>query len=276
MNKLNFAFAGNTPRKNMNTYATDAYSKALIAFSLAFVLGACSPEFASTNTATQTPSANTLSLTQWLDEKYEEELQFSPIQMTFLGRKERNDEIDEFTYEAFAEQMNWKQASAKEMQEQFDYADLSDDEKLSYDLWAFQAQQMVDSAEFFHNGLTFDQMNGIQSFVPTFLINFHSVDTEADMQAYISRIKAVGPRMQEALVNAQTSSNRGVITPGFALDGVIEQTKAIITGQPFETTARKDSDLWSDIKTEVTKLQEQNLINAASAEALLKLSLIHI
>ena len=85
MNKLNFAFAGNTPRKNMTTYATGAYSKALIAFSLAFVLGACSPESASTNTATQTPSANTQSLTQWLDEKYEEELQFSPIQMTFLA-----------------------------------------------------------------------------------------------------------------------------------------------------------------------------------------------
>ena len=270
MNKLNFAFAGNTPRKNMNTYATDAYSKALIAFSLAFVLGACSPESASTNTATQTPSANTQSLTQWLDEKYEEELQFSPIQMTFLGRKERNDEIDEFTYEAFAEQMNWKQASVKEMQTQFDYASLGDDEKLSYDLWKFQAQKMVDSAEFFHNGLTFDQMNGVQSFVPTFLINFHNVENEADMQAYISRIKAVGPRMQEALANAQISSDKGVITPGFALDGVIEQTKAIIAGQPFETVAGKDSDLWGDIKTEVAKLQEQELIDAETAASLLE------
>ena len=274
MNKLDFAFAATTLREDVTINAIRSFTKALFTFSLLFALGACSPELASTSTAVQPQATeqnvSKQSITEWLDNKYEKELQFSPIQMTFLGRKERNDEIDEFTYEAFAEQMNWKQASAKEMREQFDYADLSDDEKLSYDLWAFQAQQMVDSAEFFHNGLTFDQMNGIQSFVPTFLINFHSVDTEADMQAYISRIKAVGPRMQEALVNAQTSSNRGVITPGFALDGVIEQTKAIITGQPFETTAGKDSDLWSDIKTEVTKLQEKNLINAGSAEALLK------
>ena len=249
-------------------------NKLNFAFSLVFALSACSPEPASTNTAVQTQAPaqtiSTQSLTQWLDEKYEQELKFSPLQMTFLGRKERNDEIDKFTYEAFAEQMNWKQASVKEMQTQFDYASLGDDEKLSYDLWKFQAQKMVDSAEFFHNGLTFDQMNGVQSFLPTFLINFHSVESEADMQAYISRIKAVSPRMQEALANAQTSSNKGVITPGFALDGVINQTKAIITGQPFETVAGKDSDLWDDIKTEVAKLKEQELIDAQTAAGLLE------
>jgi len=249
-------------------------NKLNFAFSLVFALSACSPEPASTNTAVQTQAPaqtiSTQSLTQWLDEKYEQELKFSPLQMTFLGRKERNDEIDKFTYEAFAEQMNWKQASEKEMQTQFDYASLSNDEKLSYDLWEFQSQQMVDSAEFFHNGLTFDQMNGVQSFLPTFLINFHSVESEADMQAYISRIKAVSPRMQEALANAQTSSNKGVITPGFALDGVINQTKAIITGQPFETVAGKDSDLWDDIKTEVAKLKEQELIDAQTAAGLLE------
>ena len=35
-------------------------------------------------------------LNSWFDAKYEELLQLSPIQMTFLGRKERNNELDDF------------------------------------------------------------------------------------------------------------------------------------------------------------------------------------
>ena len=277
MNKLTFAFAGQPAGITQPQSVLSGLQGllALLTISLVFSLSACGTDSAATGTAKQAEAQTSTvmakqSLTEWLDQQYEAELQFSPVQMTFLGRKDRNNEIDEFTYEAFAKQMNWKQQSAQQMQAQFDYSSLSDDEKLSYDLWKFQAQQMADSAEFFHSGLTFDQMNGVQSFVPTFLINFHSVDTKADMQAYIARIKAVGPRMEEALTNARTSSSNGVITPGFALDGVIEQTKAIITGQPFETVAGEDSDLWSDIKSEVAKLQEQDLVDTATAESLLK------
>lgn len=270
---LTAPFATRTTRTNPPQPSCAVFKRlyALVALGLVFTLGACSSESTSTPApaATQATNVNSQSLTQWLDSQYEEELQFSPIQLTFLGRKERNNEIDEFTFEAHKEQVEWKTNAAKTMAELFDYASLSDDERLSFDLWQFQAKKMADSVEFFHNGLTFDQMNGIQNFVPTFLINFHSVDSVEDMRAYISRIKAVAPRMREALVNAQTSSDKGVITPGFALDGVITQTQAIITGQPFETVASKDSDLWSDVQSEVAKLQEQELIDAQMAASLL-------
>ena len=45
-------------------------------------------------------------------------------------------------------------------------------------------------------------MNGVQNFVPTFLINFHRVENADDMTAYIERVKAVKPRMEEAIANA--------------------------------------------------------------------------
>jgi uncharacterized protein (DUF885 family) len=234
----------------------------LLVFSMGLALSGC-------NQKPQQTEAEQQTLTQWLDAQYENELLASPIQLTFLGRKERNDEIDDFNYAAFAKQLQWKLESAKQMSEKFDYASLGDDEKLSYDLWNFQAKKMAESAEFFHAGLTFDQMNGIQNFIPTFLINFHRVDTPEDMQAYISRIKAVGPRMAQALENAQIASDKGVRSPLFALDGVIEQTKAVISGQPFETVATTDSDLWGDIKSEIAKLERQGMIDADAAEIFL-------
>ena len=54
-----------------------------------------------------TSEAN-VSINEWFDARYEEELLFSPIGLTFLGRKDRNDELGEFSYAAFAKELAWK------------------------------------------------------------------------------------------------------------------------------------------------------------------------
>ena len=205
-------------------------------------------------------------LNLWLDEQYETELQFSPIELTFLGRNERNDEIDAFTYSAFAEQLAWKTASVEQMQQLFDREQLTGDEQLSYDLWAYQLERMQQSEPFFYDGLVFDQMNGVQNFVPTFLINFHRVENAQDMAAYIERVKAVKPRMQEAIANAVKGSAKGVISPSFALDGTITQARKVITGKPFDSNAEQDSDLWADMRQEVQTLLEAGTIDSSAAE----------
>lgn len=215
------------------------------------------------------PNANAeqpQSLTQWFDEQYEQELQLSPIGLTFLGRKERNDEIDDLTYEAFAEQLAWKTASVEELRSSFDRDRLTDDERLSYDLWIYQLEEMRASEAFFYDDLVFDQMNGLQSFVPTFLINFHRVEDAADMSAYIRRVEAVGPRMQEAIANATAGSAKGVVSPAFALEGTIEQAQSIISGQPFDDAATNDSDLWADMQQEIQTLLEAGTIDGDASK----------
>ena len=77
-------------------------------------------------------------LNAWFEEKYEEELGFSPIQQTFLGVTENNDQIDDFSLEAQLEQLNWKRDSVAEMKANFDYEQLNADAKISYDLWEYQ------------------------------------------------------------------------------------------------------------------------------------------
>ena len=242
--------------------APSAVFLVLCALILTMALGACSQG------SDGASEVQRQTLTQWLDEQYEQELQFSPIELTFLGRKERNNELDAFTYEAFTEQLAWKKASVQEMQARFDTAELTPDELLSYDLWIYQLEKMQASQAFFYDGLVFDQMNGIQSFVPTFLINFHQVDSPEDMSAYIQRIEAVAPRMAEAIEIASQGLAKGVISHGFALDGVLEQTRKVIAGQPFDAQSDSDSDLWADIKKEIAGLQEAQAIDAQAAKQL--------
>ena len=53
-------------------------------------------------------SKGSVNIDDWFDERYEEELQFSPIELSFLGRKDQNDRLDSMTFESFVEHLEWK------------------------------------------------------------------------------------------------------------------------------------------------------------------------
>lgn len=241
----------------------------LLTFLIAVIISGCDNNPTPANPEADAVPEAQLAINEWFDARYEEELQFSPINLTFLGRKERNDELGSFSYDAFAKELAWKKQTVEELKRSYDYPSLSPAEQVSYDIWVYQYERMAESEQFFYSGLTFDQMNGIQSFVPTFLINFHRVENADDLRAYIARINDVAPRMREALDIATKSSSGGTITPAFALDGVIEQAQAVITGAPFNANATEDSDIWADIKQEANTLVESDAMTQETADALL-------
>ena len=209
-----------------------------------------------------------LSLTEWLDAEYEEQLMRSPMNLTYLGRSERKDELDEFTLESYQADLAWQAASVAEMESRFDRAELSEPEQLSYDLWKYSYEQSASGEAYFYSGLVFDQMNGIHSFVPTFLINFHTVENVSDFEALVARLNLIKPRMMDALDIARESSKRGVVSPYFAMEGVADQSRKIISGQPFDAEAETDSAIWADVQRKVTGLLENDLLTEDEANAL--------
>jgi uncharacterized protein (DUF885 family) len=238
------------------------------ALALAFVLSACASQSVPTDNLetvavveapAETAEELSARLNTWFDAKYEEQLQFSPIGLSFQGRKDKNDEIDCVTLACQDEQLAWQKAATEEMEASFDYDVLSAEDKMSYDLWKYQYDQAAEGAAYRYNGFVFDQMNGIQNFLPTFLISFHAVDTPDDMTAYIKRISAGAQALREGIVVAQESADRGTHAPKFAYEGVIDQSKKIITGAPF--TEGDDSAILADIKSDI-----QSLVDAGSID----------
>ncbi len=203
----------------------------------------------------------------WFDVKYEEFLQFSPLQMTFQGRKDLNDKIDCFTLECQDEQLALNKAAVEEMQATFPYDQLSDEDKLSYDIFKYQYDIAAEGAKYKYNGFFFDQMNGPQGFVPTFLISFHEVDSPADMKAYISRIRESGRALREGVDVAKASAERGVHAPKFAYEGVIDQSQKVITGAPF--TDGPDSAIYADVKSELATLVTDGKLTQEESDAML-------
>lgn len=248
--------------------------KTLIVCAIALALAACdrtaTPEAGRPAAATPASAADitaeTARLNQWFEKKYEEQLHFSPIQLTFQGRKDLYDQLDDMSEKAQRDQVAWQKASVEEMEKSFDYAKLDDEAKLSYDLWKLQYENARDGLPFLVDGYAFDQMNGAQNFLPTFLISFHKVEDEGDYKAYVSRIAATGRAFDQLLERARASAKQGIRPPKFAYEGVIEQSKKVIAGAPF--AAGKDSAIWADAQAKADELVKAGKIDAARAAAL--------
>jgi uncharacterized protein (DUF885 family) len=259
-------------------------SRQLLLIATSAILIACEPadnsaqtsasnetEVSASATVTSSESARdvedeSVRINTWFEEQYEEELAFSPIQQTFLGVTENNDQIDNFSLEAQLEQLNWKRESVAEMRASFDYEQLNADAKISYDLWEYQLAAAEAASQFRLNGYVFEQMNAIHSFFPQLLIAFHTVEDADDMQAYVSRIEATEVALDQLITLSQEAAAAGVRPPRFAFESVIDSASQIISGAPFNEG--EDSAIWADAQQKIATLQETEIINQAQADAL--------
>ena len=208
-------------------------------------------------------------LSEWFEQHYEMELMMSPMSLTALGRKDRYGEIDDMSEEAQAAQLEWKRKTIIELEEDFEYDELSEDAKLSYDLWVYQYKLAEQGAKFRRADYIFHQMNGVHAYLPTFMMSFHKVESLSDMQAYVSRLSEVGRAMNQLVDRAKLNASEGIRPPRFAYEVVSEEARAIITGAPI-TESETDSSLWADAQSKITALVESNAINNDQANELLE------
>jgi len=238
------------------TKSTLLFSTALLglAFSTPSAVLAAQPTNAVQATETETDRINA-----WFDEKYEEELAFSPIEQTFIGRKTDYGLIDDFSEAGADRQLAWLRDTVAEMKSRFDYAKLSPEAQTSYDIWSYNLKQAEAGLPFRTNRYVLHQHNGLQSFFPTFLINTHKVATESDMLAYIQRLSGVATALDQLLARAQTNAAAGTRPPRFAYEGVIDQSTKIISGAPFDDG--EPSAIWT-----ATEEKMQGLVNSGEID----------
>lgn len=202
----------------------------------------------------------------WFNKKFEEQLAFSPIRQTLLGRRTAYDQIDDYSIEAADRQLAWMRVATAELKRDFDYDKLTPDAKISWNMWLFRLDQAEAGVPFRQNGYVLHQFNGQQSFFPTFLINQHRVATEADMVAFIERLKGSARALDQLLERAQANAASGTRPPRFAYEGVIEQSGKITSGAPFDTG--KTSALWEATENKLVVLVKAETITQSRSDEL--------
>ncbi|MFN3162928.1 MAG: DUF885 domain-containing protein, partial [Pseudohongiellaceae bacterium] len=208
-------------------------------------------------------------LNAWLDEQYEEQLDFSPMSRTQLGDKTDYDQLDDASLAGAEEQLRWLRDSVATMQDQFDYDLLTEDGKLSYDMWAFTLAQEEAAQPWWEHQYIYGR-GGPHSYLPSFMISYHNVETEEDLQAYVSRLREIDRMLGQYLQRARQAAEQGVRQPAFAYDFALSEIERVTSGVPFNTSDdTPNSPLWTDFQTKAEALVNAEIIGDTQLQSYL-------
>src|SRR5262249_29011463 len=115
------------------------------------------------------PAAETARINEWLNAKYEEQLDLSPMARSYAGEKKDYDKIDDMSEAAADRALEWQRKSVEELKAKFDRAKLQPDAQLSYDLWIYQYEEAASLARFRRNQYIYDQLYGPHTRMAQFL-----------------------------------------------------------------------------------------------------------
>ncbi len=205
-------------------------------------------------------------LNTWFDERYAEQLDFSPQTKTRLGDKSDYGFLNDYSIAGADQQLRWRRQSVATMQAKFDYSLLNEDGKLSYDMWNYALDRADAGIPFRQHGYIFGR-GGPHASLPNFLINYHRVDDASDIEAYLSRLGEFDRVFGELLDRARSASKAGIRQPAFAYDFAITEIDRVTSGVPFNTNdGSPNSPIWTDIQGKIEALVESDLISSDQAQ----------
>ena len=198
------------------------------------------------------PAAEDARLVAFLDSAFDEAIASSPETLTALGDKRDYDKLDDYTDAQEDRQQALTQAQLARMKAEFDYSKLSPAGQLNYRLFEYNAERSRENYRWRDYGFAMSTNGSPAGGFPVFLINQHRVDSVADAEAYVARIRATERAMREINAEVLAQAEKGIVPPRFNFAPVRADAKRAIAGAPFGTGA--DSPLLADFKKKVGAL----------------------
>ena len=209
-------------------------------------------------------------LTAFLDAAFDAQVALSPQAQTALGLKTNYDRLDDNTDAARQRSLALAQEQRRQMRAQFDPARLGPSARLSYRLFEEDVEDSERSFQWrWHRFPTTNNGSPLGG-LPVFLINQHRIDSVADAEAYVARLRDAERALGEVAANMRHQASIGIVPPAFNFAPVRADGRRVLTGAPF--TDGQDSAVFADFKRKVGRLDiaqaEKDRLIAAAREAL--------
>jgi len=222
---------------------TPSISKILATLTAVFLLAACNPQ-----EAKPTDPMTSEAVVSLLDELFMEELKESPEYMTYLGMRERYDEWDDRSDAARDKQLEMTKRHLA-IVKAIDQSNLNDAAKLNIAMFIEQSEQQIEADKWRYHSYPINQMRGVHSMIPSFLINQHLIADSAEAQAYIGRIAHTTGVIDQLLEQLKVREEKGIVPPKFVFPLVLKAIDNIISGAPFSEGG--DSTILADFSQKV-------------------------
>jgi len=219
-------------------------------------------------------SAESKKANDFFNSSFEASLDRNPEQQTFLAIKKDYDKWTDRSDSMATAEINIIEAELKQLRSTINFEKLDANTKLSFRCYEFQAQQQITMFPWRFHNYPVNQMDGIQSSIPAFLINMHRIDSVSDARAYIARLNGIGPLFDQIIKGLKTRDSLGINLPKFVFPMVLDDCKNVIKGAPFDQSFVK-SPLFEDFTSKVSSISsishtEKNELLRLAATALIE------
>lgn len=212
------------------------------------------PGFAAGFTPTQV-AAESAKANAFFDRVYDEAVDRSPETQTQLGIRKDYGKWDDESEAHQAEDFALLAQHLAELKRDINYDALNHQTQLSYRLWVRQTEDAIEGYRWRYYNYPVNQMFGEHTGLVALLINMHTIGDVKDAQAYIDRLNALPVKFGQLIAGLEIRRAKGIVPPKFVFPLVLDSSRGIITGAPFDASG-KPSAILEDFEQKVAKLPD--------------------
>lgn len=145
-----------------------------------------------------------------------------------LGYHRHNAKLDD----ASQEHMNKLHTFVKaeyDLLKQYPYHRMSEDTQLSVDVMAYFLEDVLENFNYEHHDYPVNQMFGVQSNLPNFMMTLHPLSHKSDVKNYTRRLQAFSKRIDQEIEGLNIRREKGHLPPRFTIDKVLDEMRAFVS-----------------------------------------------
>lgn len=197
--------------------------------------------------------------TQRINDFFEECFQEFPLDRLPIRRTnlfgEINGEWNDVSEKFETENLSIVIGQLARLRNEFDFETLDKQAKLSYRIFEYYAEQLIENYKWRHHGYVIHQMNGFDRAATRVLFNQHKIQSIQDAKDYISRLENLSGYFGQYTDRLHHQVNLGIIPPKFVFPYLMDTCENLIKGVPFENSD-KPSVWLADFSKKVNALEE--------------------
>lgn len=132
----------------------------------------------------------------------------------------------------------------------YDIEDQTESQKLSTRILEWFLENNLRGAEFAYHNYPVNQLFGVQSNLPTFMVETHQVNDEEGAEDYIARLNQFGRVFNQVLEGLELREEKGILPPTFVVERVITEVEGFIGNDP------KQNILYSNMEEKLAVIAE--------------------
>ena len=192
-------------------------------------------------------------LTKLLTEYQQWQLDSSPMSQAYRGKKTNYNQWDNLSDE-FDNQQHQKTLQFLVEAKYIHKEALPPKDALSLDVLIYDLEQSIEFYNYRFHNYPVNQMFGLHTQIPTFMLNIHQIDTIDDARDYVARIRGVKPLFNQLITQLKAREALGIRPPKFVYDTVIKASQAQLSGYPLDKKSKTHHVIWTDFLKKVETL----------------------